>query len=422
MIIRLKQFMFFSLVGTILFLNTYLVFNFYVTNFPPDKNLILKTNKQFLGGDFIAFYTGGKLAKTDLPNLYDLNFQKSYRLSLDKYSLKSRESVENELPFVYPPLVACFFSWFTIFEYDKAFYAWTAFSILLSLSSLLFLSHYLSILTIKSSFFIFFSVAGFIPYSLNCLAGGQVATIGIAIYSIVFILLKKEKDFWAGFFLSLGYYKPPLFLFFSIVILLTRGKKFFWGCLFGAVIFTSLSVLYVGFPNFEKYLSLASHYVYGRDLPDSVNLNPELGMGVFSLLATFSQTIWQSIIFYLIFFIILLLISLSLFESFKSDRNFFDLFYSFVAVSSLSLSFQLIHYDLSILLPIFLIAFANRSSLFAYRFITFLFIFLFYIEWAFRKLEFNNLVFNLSSLLFIFLLFFLFSSIFYSYKVKVFKK
>ena len=195
-----------------------------IINYAPKEGFAL-ANGKLMGGDFIAFYTAGKLARIDLPNLYDFNIQKKIRTQILQ---EDADSLKGELPFVYPPLVAWFFSWLALFDFDKSFYLWSILSVVISIFSLLLLSSWLGILNAKSIVFILLGTFGFIPYFINCLAGGQLAAIGIFIFSLLFILLKEKREFLAGIVLSFGYYKPPLFLFLSIVLLISRGKYFFF--------------------------------------------------------------------------------------------------------------------------------------------------------------------------------------------------
>lgn len=387
--------------------NVILVLKNTIINYPPKDGFIL-TNGRVIGGDFIAFYTAGKIARFDLSNLYDFRTQKETRKNILKHAA---DSFQGELPFVYPPLVAWIFSWFTFFNFDTAFYLWVTLSIVISLFSLLILSYYLGIFTIKSSVFILLGVFGFIPYFIDCLAGGQLATIGILIYSLLFFLLQEKKDFIAGLVLSLGYYKPPLFFFFAIVVIMFRGKQFFFGCLTGGIILTALSISYTGFLGFEKYLSIVSRYTYGQELMKGVMLPPESGMGIFALTTTLSSLMITSITLYMVCFVILLYVCAKLFKLSNSDKKMFEITYAYVVISSLALSLQLIKYDLSILLAPFLILVAKYEILNKYKVVIGMLIFSFYCEWIFREIVLVGLVLNVSSFLFILILIFLFLSL-----------
>jgi len=378
---------------------TILVFKNFVTNYPPDKNYILK-NGSLMGGDFIAFYTGGYLANFDRKNLYDFEVQKSLRAEITGAN-QSKTKVEGELPFAYPPLVAAFFSLFSSFEFDDAFFFWTFLNVVFCFFSLLLLSYFCGFLSLKLFPFILLSITGYIPYSLDCLAGGQLSSFGIFIFSLIFIFLKKKKRFLAGLMLSLGYYKPPLFLFFSIVAIFLFGKRFLAGCITGAILLTASSILFIGgLSDFSYYLSVASKYTYGQELVTGLHLPPIYGMGIFGLYTILLKSTCLSVIFYILSFVILIL----LFFKFFYPREFFDknfeISYVFILSASIGLSLQVNDYDLSILIPAFIILFQKFKISEIRSYLIPLIVTSFYVEWMFREILILNFKTNLSSLLF----------------------
>jgi len=393
----------FSVAISYLLSMTILVLKNYIINYPPDSDYILK-NESLMGGDFIAFYTGGKLARLDRPNLYNFKIQRQIRKEILKNYISP---IKGELPFVYPPLVASFFSLFAFLKFDHAFYLWTFLSILISLSSLFILSYYIGILTFRSFFLILLSIFGFIPYSLDCLAGGQLSTFAIFIFSFLFILIREKKFFCAGLLLSLGYYKPPLFLFFSIIAIFFLGKRFLFGCITGAFLLTVFSIWYTGFSGFLNYLSIASKYTYGQELMQGVKLPPELGMGIFAIITTIAPSSDIAIFLFLLIFMILLYVCFKIFINQRASNQNFDLVYAFLLISSIGLSLQIINYDLNILLPAFLLLYKKFGNIGKYKFIILLLVCTFYFEWIFRKIEIFGFTINLSSILFFLLINFL---------------
>lgn len=389
-----------------LFSNVILVSSNIIANFPPTDGIIL-SNGKVIGGDFIAFYAAGKLSISDKSNLYDFRSQKKNRLEILGHAAEAIQ----ELPFVYPPLIAWFFSWFTFFNLDTAFYIWVILSLAISIGSLLLLSQSLGLLNLKSLFFILLGIFGFIPYYINCLMGGQLAVFGILIYALLFIFLQDGKDFYAGLVLSLGYYKPPLFLFFAVVLILLRGKHFLLGCFTGAIAFTILTIFYSGLSGFVSYLSVASKYTYGQDLFEGIQLPPESGMGIFALITTISPSLIFSLAVYTSCFIVLLFVTIRYRRLLKSNDHLFGLAYVFAVTASIALSLQLIKYDLSILLVSFMILFSKYGLLDKYKICIASVIGLFYLEWPFREIALFGLVLNLSSFLFVLILIFLLLSL-----------
>ena len=389
-----------------LFSNVILVSSNIIANFPPADGIIL-SNGKVIGGDFIAFYAAGKLSISDKSNLYNFSSQKKKRLEILGHAAEAIQ----ELPFVYPPLIAWFFSWFTFFNLDTAFYIWVLSSLVISIGCLLLLSQFLGLSNLRALFFILLGIFGFIPYYINCLMGGQLAVFGILIYALMFILLQEGKDFYAGLVLSLGYYKPPLFLFFAVALILLRGKHFLFGCLTGAIAFTILTILYSGLSGFVTYLTVASIYTYGQELLEGLQLPPESGMGIFALITTITPSIIFSLAVYASCFIVLLFITIRYLRLLKLNNDLFGLAYVFAVTASIALSLQLIKYDLSILLVSFMILFSKYGLLNKYKISIATTIGLFYLEWLFRQITLFGLVLNLSSFLFILILIFLFLSL-----------
>ena len=93
-------------------LTSYIITDLY----PPIDNVKLK-NGDVLGGDFLAFYTGGYLFKHSRSDLYNYSEKKDFH----------KETLTNAillgaLPFIYPPLVAAILSLLTHLSFEHAFY------------------------------------------------------------------------------------------------------------------------------------------------------------------------------------------------------------------------------------------------------------------------------------------------------------
>ena len=366
-------------------------------NYPPVKGYLL-SNGSIFGGDFIAFYTGGKIAGSDKQKLYDFSAQTAKRQEIMDF--------KGHLPFIYPPLMAYIFSGFAIFDFTTAFYLFTVISGIMAVTGLCLLLNYLRPLDKLSISVLLLSIFGFMPFYNNCLTGGQLASIGILIYALVFILLKRNMDFLAGLVLSLGYYKPPLFLLFAIALVLTQGKNFFLGCLCGGFILTVLSVLYVGPNQFLDYIVAASHYTYGRNLYIGFQLPVEDGMGVFALITTLMPSMTITFLVYTALFLIVLFIVVACLKKLSRSSEAYNLTYAAAVIASLGLSLQLLIYDLSILLVPFVIILLNRSIPERYKSALVACLALFYMEWQIKKIILFGYTLHLAPFLF-FLAFFM---------------
>ncbi len=362
-------------------------------NYPPVNSVFL-SNGKIAGGDFIAFYTAGKIARTDKTKLYDFHYQAAKRDDILGKTFKVH------LPFIYPPLMAWAFSGFAVFDFVTAFYLFTFLSALMAVVSLILLHRRLRSLNALSLCVLLLGIFGFMPFYNGCLSGGQLASIGILVYAMVFFFLKKDKDFTAGLVLSLGYYKPPLFLLFAIALTLTRGRQFFFGCLCGTIVLAALSTLYIGPSQFWIYITDASRYTYGQELFTGFQLPVEYGMGIFALLTSLMPSMTWTALVYAALFLGALFMSIACLKRVDPSSELYNLSYAANVIASLALSLQLGTYDLSPLLVPFLIILLNRSVPVRFRWALVAGIALFYGEWQIMKITIHGYIFHLAPLLF----------------------
>ncbi|MCC6931918.1 MAG: DUF2029 domain-containing protein [Deltaproteobacteria bacterium] len=345
-------------------------------------------NQMPVGGDFIAFYVAGKILQKDTSKLYDV----SHQLSLQKALLGSELAKKHQLPFIYPPLVAYLFAPLSYVSFKSAYYLWTGVSFILVLASILLISK-----TLEQSPMCFIRnvtlALGFFPLTMFTFAGGQLSSIGLLIFSIVFFLLKHQKDFLAGVVFSLSYYKPPLFLLFLIYQLIKRQRRFVIGFFCGGILIIFITILMVGYANFFDYIILARGYSYGSEFAGLIRMTPEKGVGLYSLLFRI-QGVNNMLIgnmSYLLCMALSILVLLRLQPStityphlVKSREDM--LFYGLLVSYSLFLSLQLITYDLTILiLPILVVidSIAQPNMRKSIKFIGSVSIIILYISWYF---------------------------------------
>jgi len=375
----------------------------FVANYPPTNGKIL-ANGTLIGGDFTAFYVGGRLFNAHPESLYDLYFQKQYR---DELLGESKTALQGELPFVYPPLVAALSSVYAHLSLEWAFYLWALTGLFLSVASLLLLTQELGLLSLDRIPIILLALFGYVPYYMNTLMGGQVAWIGIMVYALCVICLRRKLYFLAGCILSLGYYKPPLFLIAALYLSIKYGWRFFKGELFGGIVLMLATVLLTGRDGFLDYLKVVSHYTYGQDLMKGLRLKPDSGMGVFALITTLSSSPLFSGIILLGILIALLWLAWKHKQTQYTVEPILE--YAFVVTASVGFSLQCIKYDLAILLvPFTLIVKSLEYLTPSLRYILFGLVSGFYLEFIMRKVNLAGKIINGSALLFICLIMALF--------------
>jgi hypothetical protein len=250
------------------------LFHGYLTLYLPSDGYKL-ANGELAGGDFAAFYQAGRMVWSDPGRLYDFEFfmarqQEFHRLHGVQGGL---------LLFAYPPLVALLFSGLSRLSFMQAYLSWTCVSLCLFFASI--------VMTLRSIsagwneiFAACFAGLAFYVFSISCLMAGQTSAIGAVIFSAVFVLLSRRRDFAAGLVLAFAYYKPPLFAGLVLVFLFARSWRVLSGFTLGGVLLLAATLLGVGGHTFAYYISQASHYRYGQTVVAGGSLPLDKGVGL----------------------------------------------------------------------------------------------------------------------------------------------
>ena len=387
-----------------------LLTSFFLTVQVAVKRILLNSNQPSGMGtywsqlgemDFVAFYIGGKLARTEVEHLYDIQRQTELRQSLPFGATAEQGTL---LPFVYPPLFAKLMSPFSIVSLRSAYCLWLATAFVGILSSLCMLSTTLHWAK-EERFKALVNTIGFVPLVMNAFIGGQASWIGLLIFTATFVTLSQSRLLTAGLVFSLSYYKPPLFLVALGVFGTVYGRRFLAGFLIGGVLLAVGSIWSIGWEACVMWVRLVSRYTYGQELVPGVTLPPNQGAGIIGLIATLpidgvikigltvcgigaaSVAAWNL-------------------RPPSHATDYFRRWFCFVVIASVTLSLQCIRYDLAILLLPFLIwneggfwRIASQSN--DNRKITRLlvngFVTLYFFEWLARGIEFGSYAVNLSS-------------------------
>ncbi len=165
-----------------------------------------------MGGDFLAFYTGGRLAlQGRSESLYDFEAQKALQ-----DELLGRERGQSSA-FLNPPPFALLMVPFAALPYPAAVGCWWALSLLLLALSLRLVRGSLE----RAGPELLFSLL-FLPASLT-LVMGQNAFLTLALASATFAALRGGRDGLAGVALGAMVLKPQLAIGFGVV-LLVKGR------------------------------------------------------------------------------------------------------------------------------------------------------------------------------------------------------
>lgn len=377
----------------------YMIVAVFLQNLPLENGFVM-SNGMLLGGDFITFYVAGKMYSADPSHLYDLFSQKEFRTLILG---ASSDALKGELPFVYPPLVAVLFSLFATLSFSNAYALWTVVALCVSFFSLFAVLCQLGrhqIWYLGTAFLVF---AGYFPFSMNSILGGQLSWMGFSLVCWIFLAFQWDRPFLAGLLMSLSYYKPPLFLFALIVFLCTQGKAFFSGFCVGATLLVISTVAVVGEAGLKEYVSLVSRYTYGQKVFEDVELPPGEGAGIFALLTTLSPSMQTTLVLFAIVFLVSAYV-LTWYSKTLSVNSWY-VWYASVWIASVGLSLQCIRYDLAVIFFPLVLIFLVLEELPALRsLVVGTGLVGFYLEWPFRGQEYMGAVLNLSSFLFVYLI------------------
>lgn len=362
----------------------YVVVRTFVSNYIGSQGLKL-ANEQIFGGDFICFYVAGQLVNTNLPELYNFKLQHDIQQNI----VSVNDVSVGLLPFAYPPLMALIFAQLAHLSLQRAFYIWTGTGILVTYVTILGIARE-HCLQKKLVGILCVAILAFLPFSFEVLAGGQTSWIAIAIFGSVYLLMKRRNDFLAGLMLGLGYYKPPLFVFFALSSLLQKRWKLMCGALTSGVALLIGSILFIGLDGLTRYLSTVSSYTYGRELLPGYSLPPAMGAGLYSFAIT---ALSEDILTARAVWACTLITALFAFQQLKlrlDDRTaFFDLVVAAEICCSILFSVQMVIYDMSVLLVpmVVFICYSSRNTLTRVSSgLLGLTILLIYSEWPFRKI------------------------------------
>jgi len=340
-------------------------------------------NRREVGGDFVAFYVAGKLALEDPSHLYDFARQSAE----EKEQFIGTEVALGALPFVYPPLIALLFSCFSGLTLLNAYLCWAGISIafficavLVALSNPKRELREIGALTIIAF--------AFVPFILDCLGSGQTSCLGLLIFAGIATAQEKRAYFLAGLILGLGYYKPPLFVFFSLTTIVAGNWRMICGALTSGIALLIGTVLWFGRQNFFTYISAARHYSYGQELASGTHLPTSRGLGLYAIL---NEHLGAGTPTANLLFAVILLLALSLPRILARTRFEQNERLALAAQISLSLFFslQMVVYDLTILIVPFILFYqsAQKWNLSGIRAIATVALVGLYLEWLTRGPE-----------------------------------
>jgi hypothetical protein len=322
-----------------------ILFGIETANLLPSTDGYTRKDGQILGGDFIVFYVGGSLFDTGRDRTYDFGAQHEVRAETLPSDVHATYGLS---PFVYPPLVAAALVPLSRIEFEMAYYLWVAIGIAVSVASLAYLIAVSEAWKVLPWPLLVLLILAFYPYTVQTFLVGQAAWIGVSVLAVASAELLRQRPYVAGVILSASYYKPPLFVFLVVLLILTQGRRFVLGFLSGALGLVALTWLLVGSSGVVDYVKAASRYVYGREVYAGEQLSPEYGKGLWALGASFLPSTAAVLAVLAVPIVVTSVVAFRLLNSKQEPTRLFGSIYAMVG--TLAFSLQVLWYDLALLL------------------------------------------------------------------------
>ena len=190
--------------------------------------------------DFTQFYSAGQMVRQGLgSSLYDIRKQAE---------IQSRFA-QVQVFYNHPPFETLIFLPFTYVPYSTAFRLWTIASLLLLIIAAYIIQTATGLTTVISLLLhmrvdLGLVIALFVTFApvTTCLFLGQDSVLMLVVYSAVFVLLNRGRDFRAGCVLACGLLKFHLILPFALILLLRRKWSALKGLSLVGLLLVAISV------------------------------------------------------------------------------------------------------------------------------------------------------------------------------------
>jgi hypothetical protein len=303
--------------------------------------------------DFSALYTAGWIVRQGQgARLYDLGEQaEAEERVLERKGL---------LPIIHPPFEALAFAPLSLFPYSIAYLTWGAMNIVLWMWFAYIVRPYVPVP--KQTFRYLVLCFAFFPAWI-ALCQGQTSFLLLLLFTLVFMSLKRERDFRAGILLALGLLRFQIVLPFALILLLLRKWRAMAGFSLTAGVLATVSVMVVGIAGIRSYIFLMLYLAKHATDPLFSVITPR-GMptarGFFgTLLHGRLPSAWSSI------FIAMLCLSLILLACWQWRRSrSLERAFSCALLGSILASYHVYPHDLLLLLlPVLLMAGELRHTI-----------------------------------------------------------
>lgn len=304
--------------------------------------------------DFTIFYTAGQMVRSgQTAALYDLPAQ--YRMQ--QQFVPDVRIRQGPLPYNHPPFEALLFVPFTFVGYVPAYVLWTVINLVLLVAALALLRKHFAEIRTLSPVFLGLAAAGFFPIAI-ALFQGQDSILLLLILASSLVALERERDTVAGAVLAAGLFKFQLIIP-LLLILVIRRWRLLCGFVPVALALAGGSVAMLGwrgtadYVRFVLYLekSGAGGAIVAADMPNLRGLIACLpGINSGSSFAMVLTLVSSMVVF------------LAAFWRVRQRRDSVAFSFGLATVATILVSYHLLPYDLSLLLPVALLLFTASGQ------------------------------------------------------------
>lgn len=204
---------------------------------------------RWVGGDFIMFYSVGKVFNENEPaKVYDVEF-----LNKIMHTVMPLMDQGEMLPMMHGPYLPLVFRPFAKLSYQWAYVAWLIFSVVLYVISLFLLRPPgMSDADAKTGFLLAISSPVFL---LETWIGGQISILAFFVFALFFWLRRQHYLVASGFVLAFVAYKPTLLIFPAAMLLIGRAWRTLSGLAAGLTAVVLLSLAAVGVAGFNGWFT-----------------------------------------------------------------------------------------------------------------------------------------------------------------------
>ena len=174
------------------------------------------------GADFVQFYSAAILSRANPDKLYDSEAQKEIQ---NRFSPGARSGIH--WPYLHAPFFTILLIPLSLFSYVGAYWAWTAFTVFFTCTSVVLMIRLDP--TRRPSLALGLAVVYAAPVLYWLISTGQTTAVALFLWTLAFVLFKKNRLYWSGFVLGFLSYRAQ----YMMVVLPLLAMRRMWSGILG---------------------------------------------------------------------------------------------------------------------------------------------------------------------------------------------